>query len=92
MQHSVLSFHLNISVWSAERESDKDRAAQSETKTEVQKGKGTKSERRERVSEKRADKENKGRIRRRGERWIERLIVREGATQCSIYIRLPKDT
>lgn len=51
MQHPVLSFHLNISVWSAERESDKDRAAQSDAETEVQKGTGTKSERRERVSE-----------------------------------------
>lgn len=26
-----------------------------------------------------------------GERWIERLIVRERGTQCGIYIRLPKD-
>lgn len=39
MQHSVLNFYLNISVWSAARECDKDRATQSETETEVQKSK-----------------------------------------------------
>lgn len=47
---------------------------------------------REKVSEKRADKENKGCVKRQRERWIERLIVRVRATQCSIYIRLSKDT
>lgn len=74
MQRSVLNFHLNISVWSAERESDKDRAARSEAETEVQTGKGTKRERgtrRERVSEKKADKERDGYMKRQRERWIE---------------------
>lgn len=59
------------------------------------KAKGTKKmkEIREKVSEKRADQENEGCVRQRQrERWIERLIVRVRATQCSIYIRLPKDT
>ncbi len=42
MQRSVLNFHSNISVWSAERETDKDREAQSEAETQLQTGESDK--------------------------------------------------
>lgn len=51
MQHSALSSHLNISVWSAERESDRDTAAQTQTKVQQGKGTGEKVCEAERVSD-----------------------------------------
>lgn len=75
MQHSVLSFHLNISVWSAERGGDKD----DRREREAQKGQVTESWQ---LVRKRQTKRviDKSRLR---EKWIERLTVRERTTQRS---------
>lgn len=83
MQCSVLNFHLiYLSGQQREKVTKTERFSQRE-RHEYRKAKGQTVQQKKKVGIKHIKTQSK--------RWIETLIERERATQCGMYISLPKD-